>query len=289
RREDSVRAETPRICRTASFHREQKLLWPFPTPCARSSLPHLSLPSPLGRGKSGLSTRGQDYVKMGDIPPNQTLYVQNLNEKLNKVSLKKLLYLAFSAYGRVIDIVACRGESLRGQAWVVFDSVGSATTALRSLQGFPFLGKPMRIQFAKGKSNAVALREGTYEPGSKRRKRGEKDGKKKEESQKLSGSRDEGKRGKEAEAEEHVAGMALAAGEVSSMLMAQELPTECTEEMLAVLFRRFAGFHEIRLAGQRGIAFIEFRDEVSARTAFQAYNGFKLSQTDALKLTYAKR
>jgi hypothetical protein len=59
--------------------------------------------------------------------------------------------------------------------------------------------------------------------------------------------------------------------------------------MLAVLFRRFAGFHEIRLAGQRGIAFIEFRDEVSARTAFQAYNGFKLSQTDALKLTYAKR
>lgn len=285
-------------------------------------------------------------MKMGDIPPNQTLYVQNLNEKLNKVSLKKLLYLAFSAYGRVIDIVACRGESLRGQAWVVFDSVGSATTALRSLQGFPFLGKPMRIQFAKGKSNAVALREGTYEPGSKRRKRGEKDGKKKEESQKLSGSRDEGKRGKEAEAEEHVAGMALATGEVSSMLMAQELPTECTEEvrrgrrmqlgrlseagsryrqyddirlwakwsryfashaisgmgpshpflsfppctqMLAVLFRRFAGFHEIRLAGQRGIAFIEFRDEVSARTAFQAYNGFKLSQTDALKLTYAKR
>lgn len=60
-------------------------------------------------------------------------------------------------------------------------------------------------------------------------------------------------------------------------------------QMLAVLFRRFAGFHEIRLAGQRGIAFIEFRDEVSARTAFQAYNGFKLSQTDALKLTYAKR
>ena len=33
----------------------------------------------------------------------------------------------------------------------------------------------------------------------------------------------------------------------------------------------------------------QFRDEVSARTAFQAYNGFKLSPTDTLKLAYAKR
>ena len=33
----------------------------------------------------------------------------------------------------------------------------------------------------------------------------------------------------------------------------------------------------------------QFVDEVSARTAFQAYNGFKLSPTDVLKLTYAKR
>lgn len=48
-----------------------------------------------------------------------------------------------------------------------------------------------------------------------------------------------------------------ASGTVSSVLMAQELPAEVTNQMLGVLFGRFAGFKEIRMAGQRGIAFIE--------------------------------
>ncbi len=33
----------------------------------------------------------------------------------------------------------------------------------------------------------------------------------------------------------------------------------------------------------------QFRDEVSAKTALQAFNGFKLTPTDTLKLGYAKR
>lgn len=78
-----------------------------------------------------------------DIPPNKTLYVKNVSDKIKKDPLKRQLYLAFGAYGRVIDVVACKGESLRGQAWIVYDDVGAATTALRSLQGFPFFGKPL--------------------------------------------------------------------------------------------------------------------------------------------------
>jgi hypothetical protein len=46
------------------------------------------------------------------------------------------------------------------------------------------------------------------------------------------------------------------------VLLAQELPAEVTEQMLGVLFGRFAGFQEIRMAGQRGIAFIEVRVRV---------------------------
>lgn len=34
-------------------------------------------------------------------------------------------------------------DNHRGQAWIVYDDVGAATTALRSLQGFPFFGKPL--------------------------------------------------------------------------------------------------------------------------------------------------
>jgi len=106
---------------------------------------------------------------------------------------------------------------------VVFDSVGSATTALRSLQGFQFFGKPLRIAFAKGKSDAVALRQGQYEPKAKRQKRekAEKEGGKKEGGGPRGGGGGEGR----------MMGKAVASGEVSSMLMAQDLPGEINAEV----------------------------------------------------------
>lgn len=48
-------------------------------------------------------------------PPNQTLYVHNLNEKVKKFQLKQSLLALFSQFGKVLDIVACRGIRLRGQ------------------------------------------------------------------------------------------------------------------------------------------------------------------------------
>lgn len=57
--------------------------------------------------------------------------------------MKKALHLAFSAYGRVIDVVVCKTAKLRGQAWVVFDNVPCATNALRGLQGVPFYDREL--------------------------------------------------------------------------------------------------------------------------------------------------
>merc|ERR1719498_1160 len=56
----------------------------------------------------------------------------------------------------------------RGQAWIIFKEVSSANNALRSLQGFPFYNKPMRLNFAKTKSDAVARADGTYVERAKR-------------------------------------------------------------------------------------------------------------------------
>ena len=57
--------------------------------------------------------------------------------------MKKALHLAFAAYGSVLDVVCCKTPKLRGQAWVVFDSVPAATNALRGLQGLPFYDRPL--------------------------------------------------------------------------------------------------------------------------------------------------
>lgn len=78
-----------------------------------------------------------------DIRPNNTIYINNLNEKIKKEELKKSLYAIFSQFGQILDIVAMKTLKMRGQAFVIFKEIGSATSALRAMQDFPFYDKPM--------------------------------------------------------------------------------------------------------------------------------------------------
>lgn len=106
---------------------------------------------------------------MADIRPNHTIYINNLNEKVKKegkltfstlfslfelffsylanpmliLELKKALYAIFSQFGQILDIVALKTLKMRGQAFVIFKEINSATNALRAMQGFPFYDKPM--------------------------------------------------------------------------------------------------------------------------------------------------
>lgn len=49
--------------------------------------------------------------------------------------------MLFSTYGPVLDIVALKTMSMRGQAHVVFRDIQAATQAMRSLDGEEFLGR----------------------------------------------------------------------------------------------------------------------------------------------------
>lgn len=83
------------------------------------------------------------FVPALDIRPNHTIYINNLNEKIKKEELKKSLYAIFSQFGQILEIVAMKTLKMRGQAFVIFKEISSATVALRSMQGFPFYDKPM--------------------------------------------------------------------------------------------------------------------------------------------------
>lgn len=87
--------------------------------------------------------------------PSQTIYIKNLSSKLNKWNTRWLLYGLCSQYGQILDVVQVRREGMRGQAHVVFKEVVMAVEAMRSLQGFPFWGRPLEIQFAKETSKAA--------------------------------------------------------------------------------------------------------------------------------------
>ena len=60
---------------------------------------------------------------------------------------------------------------MRGQAFIVFDDVESAKKAVSSMQGFPFHSKKMRIQYAKGDSDIISKRNGTYVPREQSKKK----------------------------------------------------------------------------------------------------------------------
>lgn len=69
-----------------------------------------------------------------DIPPNQTLYINNLNEKINQEILRASLKAIFQQFGTILDIVSCKSLKLKGQAWVVFEDITAATNAMRIMQ-----------------------------------------------------------------------------------------------------------------------------------------------------------
>lgn len=89
--------------------------------------------------KTGASSMSVDQR----VNPNQSLYLQNLPEKLQKHDLKRSLYMLFSTYGSVLDITAVKTSKMRGQAHILFRDVNAATQALRALQGFEFYGREM--------------------------------------------------------------------------------------------------------------------------------------------------
>lgn len=53
---------------------------------------------------------------------------------------------------------------------------------------------------------------------------------------------------------------------------------------------RFPGFKEVRLVpGRHDIAFVEFEKESQSTTAKEALQGFKITPTNAMKITFAKK
>ncbi|KAK5715616.1 hypothetical protein LTR15_010262 [Elasticomyces elasticus] len=102
------------------------------------------------------------------FPPSQSLYIRNLPEKLPKSDLRRELYILFSTYGPVLDVIALKTAKMRGQAHVLFRETHSATQALRALRGFEVGGREMRIEYAKKRSDTLAKLTGTFgQPASK--------------------------------------------------------------------------------------------------------------------------
>lgn len=61
-------------------------------------------------------------------------------------------------------------------------------------------------------------------------------------------------------------------------------------DILSHLWYRFSGFKEVRLVpGRHDIAFVEFENQTQSTAAKDALQGFKITPTNAMKITFAKK
>jgi len=270
---------------------------------------------------------------ISDLPPNQTLYVNNLNDKINPETLKKSLREVFAAFGGIMDIIAMKSLKRRGQAWIIFKESSSATNALRSLQGFPFYNKPMRINFARTKSDAVARADGTYVERAKRTVKREVSRKTAPEASyqapvqyqqpvqqqpvyqqpvpqaqpvqqqqappqmpqqpQMTQQSIQARIGWNPQQAPTSAGMQQQSGlgpaPPNRTLFVENLPQEANDTMLAMLFRQYPGFQEVRLIPGRNVAFVDYQNEYQSGMAMQGLQGFAMTPEVKLKLSYARK
>lgn len=202
--------------------------------------------------------------------PKHAIYINNLNDKVKINTMKRALHAAFSQFGPIVEIVMRKSYRLRGQAFIIFGSVECAARALKVMQGFLFYDKPLKIQYAKTESDIITKQRGTFlqrpaKPKLEVRK-------------------------KEKSASHTSQAQDVVDQEPNKILFLTCLPEETNEAMLTILFNQFPGFKEVRLIpGRSDIAFVEFENEYMSGTAKEALNGFSLSPTHKMRITFAKK
>ncbi|KAF2143685.1 uncharacterized protein K452DRAFT_267981 [Aplosporella prunicola CBS 121167] len=241
-------------------------------------------------------------------PPNNTVYVKNLEERIKIDQLKEALEEIFSEYGNIIDIRAAKNLKAKGQAFIVFDDVESATKAIEEVQGFDLFDKPMTLDYARTKSDATVKREASEEEfeAHKRHRLAEKDRKKALEEQAAQKNL---KRPAVAapEAAARPAAKVRGAGLKSTggaaavipdeylppnkTLFVQNLPDGYDVEALTAIFSRFEGFREVRVVpGRKGIAFVEYEADTGAISAKEKLGGMPLGEEGKpMKVTYQRQ
>ena len=75
----------------------------------------------------------------------------------------------------------------------------------------------------------------------------------------------------------------------NKLLFVQNLPAEASELMVSMLFQQFPGYKEVRMVEQKpGIAFVQFEHEMQSGVAMQGLQGFKITPTNSMAVSYAR-
>jgi U2 small nuclear ribonucleoprotein B'' len=168
------------------------------------------------------------------------------------------------------------------------------------MQGFPFFDKPMRIAFARDRSDAAVKADGSVAPAQRE--------KRKREGGSAGGGGGGAPPSKRAATDASGAGAsthgaplsvpsstyvppppAAAVALPSPTLLVTGVPAEVSSDMLSTLFGAFAGLRGVRHLAERRLAFVDYDSEATATPALLALNNFQITATAQLAVAYAPK
>ncbi|KAJ7095331.1 hypothetical protein B0H15DRAFT_106241 [Mycena belliarum] len=240
--------------------------------------------------------------------PNTTLYLNNLNDKVNKEELRSQLYALFTTYGKLIDVVASKSQRMRGQAFLVFSDLAGATTAMRACEGMIFYDKPLHIAYAKSKSYATSRKEDpSFVPptsanasalimqngrAEKKRQREEEaaEGERKAKRDKGGDDDDEEMELEDDDEKAHGSGEPVPVAYSTTRLLCTNLPQEVSDGVLSVLFQQYHGLKSTNVtptdvAGVKK-AVVMYDTPQLASAAKEALHGFTLKKGWIMSVVY---
>lgn len=232
-----------------------------------------------GNGAGGATNDDETNDGTDDGEGTETVYVNNLNDKVSVNKLKGELESLFRKYGKIIQITAHKNLKMKGQAFVTFENKTASRAAIQGLQEHELFGKPMHVEYARSNSDNYY-----------------RDILKDEEAIEI-------RKQLKVKANEQAAGEAKGVKKLgvkkaqtwkaippNKILLIQNLKSQITNGDLLEFFEAYGGFINSRLVKVRNLSFIEFENEASATSCLEDLNKEKLEQfgTDTL-VTYAKK
>ena len=244
------------------------------------------------------------------VPPNETLYINNINEKIKPDLLRENLYYLFIQFGDVLEINIRKSKKMRGQAFIVYKDINEATRAKISLDNFLFFGSRIRVNYAKKKSDLILKIKGITKINdyqqqqiyiSRKRKRIKEYSSEFNEKEKEKENHEVEKNNKLKEKnevkninnnkslslkEEDIDGECL---NENKILFVEGLNDEVNEKLIHYVFDKYKGLKDVRFFKGRGFCFVEYDNEENAGTALLGLNNMKLTDKITMKISYAKK
>ncbi|CUM57262.1 RNA recognition motif RRM, RBD, or RNP domain-containing protein [Debaryomyces fabryi] len=207
----------------------------------------------------------------------ETVYVNNLNDKVSLNKIKGELENVFQKYGKIIQITAHKNLKMKGQAFVTFENKAASRAAIDGLQEHEMFGRPIHVEYAKGNSDNYYRDILKDEEAIEIRKQ-----------LKLKTNEQAAAKGVKKPGVKKV--QTWKAIPPNKILLIQSLKPETTNGDLLEFFEAYGGFIHSRLVKARNLSFIEFENEASATSCLEDLTKEKLEQfgSDAL-VTYAKK